>query len=285
MNNAIEIRGLCKHYKDFSLQDVSFNVPGGCIMGFIGENGAGKTTTLKSVLGLLHTDGGTISVLGRDPVAERAAVGREIGVVLDGSFFSPVMRTGDIDATMAHLHPDWDKELFASYCKRFALPGGKPYKAFSKGMIAKLMLATALSHHPKLLILDEATSGLDPVVRGEILDIFLEFIQDEEHSILLSSHITSDLEKVADYITFIHAGRIVFSKPMDDLREQYGVLKCARSRVNALTDAHVIGRHDSKFDAELLVDNLPEARRKNPDILAEPASLDDIMTFLAKGVQ
>lgn len=285
MNNAIEIRGLCKHYKDFSLQDVSFNVPGGCIMGFIGENGAGKTTTLKSVLGLLHTDGGTISVLGRDPVAERAAVGREIGVVLDGSFFSPVMRTGDINATMAHLHPDWDKELFASYCRRFALPEGKPYKAFSKGMTAKLMLATALSHHPKLLILDEATSGLDPVVRSEILDIFLEFIQDEEHSILLSSHITSDLEKVADYITFIHAGRIVFSKPMDDLREQYGVLKCARSRVEALTGANIIGRHDSKFDAELLVDNLPEARRKNPDVLAEPAALDDIMTFLAKGVQ
>lgn len=285
MNNAIEIRGLCKHYKDFSLQDVSFNVPGGCIMGFIGENGAGKTTTLKSVLGLLHTDGGTISVLGRDPVTERAAVGREIGVVLDGSFFSPVMRTGDINATMAHLHPDWDKELFASYCRRFALPEGKPYKAFSKGMIAKLMLATALSHHPKLLILDEATSGLDPVVRSEILDIFLEFIQDEEHSILLSSHITSDLEKVADYITFIHAGRIIFSKPMDDLREQYGVLKCARSRVETLTGAHIIGRHDSKFDAELLVDNLPEARRKNPDVLAEPASLDDIMTFLAKGVQ
>lgn len=285
MNNAIEIRGLCKHYKDFSLQDVSFNVPGGCIMGFIGENGAGKTTTLKSILGLLHTDGGTVSVLGRDPVAERAAVGRDLGVVLDGSFFSPVMRIGDINATMAHLHPDWDKELFASYCKRFALPEGKPYKNFSKGMIAKLMLATALSHHPKLLILDEATSGLDPVVRSEILDIFLEFIQDEEHTILLSSHITSDLEKVADYITFIHAGRIVFSEPMDDLREQYGVLKCARARVDALTNAHVIGRHDSKFDAELLVDNLPEARSKNPDVLAEPATLDDIMTFLAKGVQ
>ena len=285
MNNAIEIRGLCKHYKDFSLQDVSFNVPGGCIMGFIGENGAGKTTTLKSILGLLHTDGGTVSVLGRDPVAERASVGRDMGVVLDGSFFSPVMRSGDINATMAHLHPDWDKELFASYCKRFALPEGKPYKNFSKGMIAKLMLATALSHHPKLLILDEATSGLDPVVRSEILDIFLEFIQDEEHTILLSSHITSDLEKVADYITFIHAGRIVFSEPMDDLREQYGVLKCARARVDALAGAHVIGRHDSKFDAELLVDNLPEARSKNPDVLAEPATLDDIMTFLAKGVQ
>ncbi len=285
MENAIEIRGLCKHYGDFSLKDVSFHVPGGCIMGFIGENGAGKTTTIKSVLGLVHTDGGTVSVLGRDPVRERAAVGRELGVVLDGSFFSPLMRAKDISAVMARLHPDWDKELFASYCRRFSLPADKPYKKFSKGMTAKLTLATALSHRPKLLILDEATSGLDPVVRSEILDIFLEFIEDEEHTILMSSHITSDLEKVADYITFIHEGRIVFSKPRDELHEQYGVLKCARLRADALSGAHVIGRRDSKFDAELLVDNLPEARRHNADVLAEPASLDDIMTFLAKGVE
>lgn len=284
MDNAIEIRGLCKHYQDFSLQDVSFDVPGGCIMGFIGENGAGKTTTLKSILGLVRRDGGTVTVLGRDPVADRAAVGRELGVVLDGGFFSPAMRTGDISSVMARLHPDWDKALFASYCERFSLPAKKPFKDFSKGMTAKLMLATALSHRPKLLILDEATSGLDPVVRNEILDIFLEFIEDDEHTILLSSHITSDLEKVADYITFIHEGRIVFSKTKDELRERYGVLKCARSHADALEGAHVIGRRDSKFDAELLVDNLPEARRLHPDILAEPAALDDIMTFLAKGV-
>lgn len=285
MNNAIEIRGLCKHYKDFSLKDVSFDVPGGCIMGFIGENGAGKTTTLKSILGLVHRDGGSVTVLGRDPVADRAAVGRELGVVLDGSFFSPAMRTGDISSVMARLHPDWDKALFASYCERFALPGGKPFKEFSKGMTAKLTLATALAHRPKLLILDEATSGLDPVVRSEILDIFLEFIEDDEHTILLSSHITSDLEKVADYITFIHAGQIVFSEPMDELRERYGVLKCPRARANALDGVRVLGRRDSKFDAELLVDDLPAARRLYPDVLAEHAALDDIMTFLAKGVE
>ena len=284
MNNAIEIQGLCKHYGDFSIRDVSFNVPSGCIMGFIGENGAGKTTTIKSILGLLHMDKGTISVLGKNPVAERAAVGRNLGVVLDGSFFSPVMRAKDISAVMARLHPDWDKELFSAYCRSFSLPEDKPYKKFSKGMTAKLALATALSHHPKLLILDEATSGLDPVVRSEILDIFQEFIEDDEHTILLSSHITSDLEKVADYITFIHAGHIVFSKPRDELHERYGVLKCARARVDALNGVHVIGRRDSKFDAELLVDNLPETRRQNPDVLAEPATLDDIMTFLAKGV-
>lgn len=284
MDNAIEIRGLCKHYKDFSLRDVSFDVPRGCIMGFIGENGAGKTTTLKALLGLVRRDSGTVTVLGRDPVSDRAAVGRELGVVLDGSFFAPTMRTGDISAVMARLHPDWDKALFASYCERFALPGGKPFKQFSKGMTAKLMLAAALSHHPKLLILDEATSGLDPVVRSEMLDLFLEFIEEEDHTILLSSHITSDLEKAADYITFIHEGQIIFSKPMDTLRERYGVLKCEKARAGALDGVHVLGRRDSKFDAELLVDDLPAARRLYQDVLAEPASLDDIMTFFAKGV-
>ncbi len=240
MNSAIEVRGLCKHYRDFSLRDVSFTVPGGSIMGFIGENGAGKTTTIKSILGLLHTDGGSISVLGRDPVTDRRAIGQDIGVVLDGSFFY-------------------------------------------EGMRAKLALTTALAHHPKLLVLDEATSGLDPVVRSEMLDLFLEFIQDEEHSILLSSHITSDLEKVADYITFIHAGKIVFSKTKDDILEQYGVVKCEKARAAALDGAHILGRRDSKFDAELLVDNRPEVARLYPGILTEQATIDDIMTFFAKG--
>ena len=259
MNSAIEVRGLCKHYRDFSLRDVSFTVPGGSIMGFIGENGAGKTTTIKSILGLLHTDGGSISVLGRDPVTDRRAIGQDIGVVLDGSFFYEGMRAKDISAVMSRLHSRWDKESFASYCERFALPMEKPFKEFSKGMRAKLALTTALAHHPKLLVLDEATSGLDPVVRSEMLDLFLEFIQDEEHSILLSSHITSDLEKVADYITFIHAGKIVFSKTKDDILEQYGVVKCEKARAAALDGAHILGRRDSKFDAELLGTPLEEA--------------------------
>ena len=283
MNSAIEVRGLCKHYRDFSLRDVSFTVPGGSIMGFIGENGAGKTTTIKSILGLLHTDGGSISVLGRDPVTDRRAIGQDIGVVLDGSFFYEGMRAKDISAVMSRLHSRWDKESFASYCKRFALPMEKPFKEFSKGMRAKLALTTALAHHPKLLVLDEATSGLDPVVRSEMLDLFLEFIQDEEHSILLSSHITSDLEKVADYITFIHAGKIVFSKTKDDILEQYGVVKCEKARAAALDGALFLGRRVSNFDAELLVDNRPEVARLYPGILTEQATIDDIMTFFAKG--
>ena len=204
-------------------------------------------------------------------------------LVLDGSFFYEGMRAKDISAVMSRLHSRWDKESFASYCERFALPMEKPFKEFSKGMRAKLALTTALAHHPKLLVLDEATSGLDPVVRSEMLDLFLEFIQDEEHSILLSSHITSDLEKVADYITFIHAGKIVFSKTKDDILEQYGVVKCEKARAAALDGAHILGRRDSKFDAELLVDNRPEVARLYPGILTEQATIDDIMTFFAKG--
>ena len=283
MNSAIEVRGLCKHYRDFSLRDVSFTVPGGSIMGFIGENGAGKTTTIKSILGLLHTDGGSISVLGRDPVTDRRAIGQDIGVVLDGSFFYEGMRAKDISAVMSRLHSRWDKESFASYCERFALPMEKPFKEFSKGMRAKLALTTALAHHPKLLVLDEATSGLDPVVRNEMLDLFLEFIQDEQHSILLSSHITFDLEKVADYIVFIHEGQIVFELPKDEMLEKFAVVKCARGGQSALAAAHILGVQESRFDTQVLVDNAPEVRRANPGAVLEAARIDDIMTFFAKG--
>lgn len=169
MNSAIEVRGLCKHYRDFSLRDVSFTVPGGSIMGFIGENGAGKTTTIKSILGLLHTDGGSISVLGRDPVTDRRAIGQDIGVVLDGSFFYEGMRAKDISAVMSRLHGRWDKETFASYCNRFALPMEKPFKEFSKGMRAKLTLTTALAHHPQTAGAGRGHQRLDPVVRSEML--------------------------------------------------------------------------------------------------------------------
>ncbi len=281
MNNAIEIKGLCKYYKDFSLQDVTFSVPGGCIMGFIGENGAGKTTTLKALLGLIHIDSGTVQVLGKNPMTQRREINADIGAVMDGSFFYEGIHAKDIVPVMRHLHKNWDAALFADYCKRFSLPMDKTIKEYSKGMKAKLALAVALAHHPKLLILDEATSSLDPVVRSEMLDIFMEFISDEEHTILLSSHITSDLEKIADYITFIHQGRIVFTMPKDEMLETYGVVKCSKSDVEKLDSAHIVGRRDSKFDVELLIDNKQQVRKSFPSLLLEAASIDDIMTFFA----
>ena len=281
MNQAIEIKGLCKSYPGFALQNVSFSLPEGSIMGFIGENGAGKTTTIKSILGLIRPDAGEISVLGMNPAADRRRIGEQIGTVLDGSFFSETLRTGEISTVMSRLHPGWDRELFSGYCRRFSLPDSKPAKDFSKGMKAKLALATALAHRPRLLILDEATSGLDPVVRSEMLDLFLEFIEDETHSILLSSHITSDLEKIADYITFLHEGKIVFSLQKDEMAARYGVLKCGRADAAGLDPRHIAGKRESRFDCEFLVDNREDPAYRG--MLIEPASIDDIMTFFAKG--
>lgn len=283
MENSIEVRGLTKHYKDFSLDDVSFRVPQGSIVGFIGENGAGKTTTIKAILGLLNTDGGEITLLDQPVTRSSHLANAEVGVVMEGAFFSSTFNTAEIAGTMRLLHPNWDDALYWDYCRRFSLPEKKPYKDFSRGMRVKLSFATALAHRPRVLILDEATSGLDPVVRGEMLDLFLDFIQDEQHSILLSSHITSDLEKVADYIVFIHAGKIVFELSKDDMQERFAVVKCARGGQAALKGAHILGQRESRFDAEVLVDNAPETRRANPDVLMEPASIDDIMTFFAKG--
>ena len=236
----------------------------------------------STILGLLHTDGGSISVLGRDPVTDRRAIGQDIGVVLDGSFFYEGMRAKDISAVMSRPAQPMGQRVVRVVLQAVRPAHGKPFKEFSKGMRAKLALTTALAHHPKLLVLTRPPAA-DPVVRSEMLDLFLEFIQDEEHSILLSSHITSDLEKVADYITFIHAGKIVFSKTKDDILEQYGVVKCEKARAAALDGAHILGRRDSKFDAELLVDNRPEVARLYPGILTEQATIDDIMTFFAKG--
>ena len=217
MNSAIEVRGLCKHYRDFSLRDVSFTVPGGSIMGFIGENGAGKTTTIKSILGLLHTDGGSISVLGRDPVTDRRAIGQDIGVVLDGSFFYEGMRAKDISAVMSRLHSRWDKESFASYCKRFALPMEKPFKEFSKGMRAKLALTTALAHHPKLLVLDEPTAGLDPGERIRFRNLISRLAKGR--IILLATHIVSDVEYIAKEILLLRRGTLVMQGTPRELEQ------------------------------------------------------------------
>ena len=283
MTNSIEVQGLRKSYGDFSLRDINLTVPGGAIMGLIGENGAGKTTTIKCILNLIRRDEGTITLLGHDNQREERAAKLEIGVVLDECFFHDSLRPRDIDLILSRIYQGWDSALYQRYLSKFQLPERKFVKEFSRGMKMKLSLAAALSHRPKLLILDEATSGLDPIVRDEILDEFLGFIQDDDHAILISSHITSDLEKVADYITFIHAGKIVFSKTKDDILEQYGVVKCEKARAAALDGAHILGRRDSKFDAELLVDNRPEVARLYPGILTEQATIDDIMTFFAKG--
>lgn len=283
MENSIIVQGLEKYYPDFSLHSVSFNVPQGSIVGFIGENGAGKTTTIKAILGLVHADAGQITVLGQPVTRTSHAANAHVGVVMEGAFFSSTFNTAEVAGVMRLVHPSWDDALYWQLCRRFALPEKKPYKNFSRGMRVKLGFAAALAHRPSLLILDEATSGLDPVVRAEMLDLFLEFIQDEQHSILLSSHITSDLEKVADYIVFIHEGRIIFELSKDEMLEKFAVVKCARGAQASLVGAQVLGVQESRFDTQVMVGNAPEVRVKNPGVVMETAKIDDIMTFFSKG--
>ena len=225
MDTILTVSGLTKHYPGFTLDHVSFSVPGGSIMGLIGENGAGKSTTIKALLGLVRPDEGSAAFWGQD-LAAAPRLKEDLGVVFDGGSFYETLTPAQVGSILRHAYSQWDDGLYRSYLERFAVPAQKEIKGLSKGMKAKLSIAAALSHRPRLLILDEATSGLDPVMRDDILDVFLDFVQDEEHSILMSSHISADLEKVADYITFIHAGRVLFTRAKDELRYQWGVLRC-----------------------------------------------------------
>ena len=210
MNTALTITGLTKKYDNFTLDNISFSVPSGSIVGLIGENGAGKSTTVNSILGLIKKDGGKITILGQDIDDLDYTVKEKVGVVFDGSNFSEELTPIKLSKVLRDIYSSWDQSYFNDLLSQLDIPAAKKIKTFSKGMKMKLSIAAAFAHHPHLLILDEATSGLDPVVRDDILDMFLEFVQDEEHSILVSSHITSDLEKVADYIVFIHEGKMIF---------------------------------------------------------------------------
>ncbi len=272
-----------KSYGDFALENVSLTLPGGSIMGLIGENGAGKTTTIKCILNLVRRDAGSITLMGYDNLTQERQAKAEVGVVLDECFFHDTLRPRDIHTILSRVYQDWDRELFESYLKKFQLPEEKFIKEFSRGMKMKLSLAAALSHHPKLLILDEATAGLDPVVRDEILDEFLGFIQDEEHSILISSHITSDLEKVADYITYLHQGRVVLSEAKDVLQDNYGRVGCTASDLLAMDPGDVVRVRKGSYGCEALVRDRAAFHKKYPQMMVEPISLEDIMLLIGKG--
>ena len=277
MENAICIRGLCKHYEDFSLENLDLTVPTGTIVGFVGENGAGKTTTLKAIFGAIRTDGGSIEVLGcTDPDRLDKS---QIGVVMEDSFFYETLTPRQVNSIMKSLQPGWDSAEFARLLHDYQLPEKKLIKDMSKGMRMKFRLATALAHKPKLLILDEATSGLDPVVRGEVLDYLRDYIQDENHSVLMSSHITSDLEKVADSIAYLHKGRLLFQMERDELLEKYGVLRCSPEQLEVLDNRLKVATRETGFTCETLVNDAAAARRALPDALIDRASIEDIMQF------
>ncbi len=278
MANAIELKNLTKHYKGFTLGPVSLILPAGCIMGFIGENGAGKSTVIKCMLGLVRPNQGEIRLLGKDPQQERTVM-EDVGTVLDAGFFPPELKALELERVLKHMYKKWDSNSYRQYLQRFQLDEKRKISDYSRGMVMKLSLAAALAHHPKLLLLDEATSGLDPMVRDDILDILLDFIQDEEHSVFLSSHITGDLEKIADYIVFLHQGRIVINGEKDVLLDSCGVLKCVRNDLDTLDPSAVLGFRDGEFGTTALVQRslLPEKFQ------VEPATLDDIMLYNIKG--
>ena len=281
MNDALIISGLTKTYKDFMLNGVSFSVPCGSIVGLIGENGAGKSTTINAVLGLIQKEAGSICVLGKEQPDNE--IKEQIGVVFDGNNYPEIFSTRKLNRVMKDIYHSWEGHTFLNLLKKFSLPTDKPIKQFSKGMKMKLAIAVALSHNSKLLILDEATSGLDPVIRDDILDILLDFAQDETHSILISSHITTDLEKIADYIVFIHEGQVVFSKPKDELIEQYGIIKCGAAQFEALDKLDIIVYRKMDYEWQVLVADRAAMKKKYPKALIDSASIDEIMLLYVKG--
>ena len=281
MNHALTISGLTKTYPDFVLDHVSFTVPSGSIVGLIGENGAGKSTTIHAALGLIQKEAGHTAILGKEELD--AETREQIGVVFDGSNYPEILSPKKISRVMKHIYRSWDEPAYLRLLKQFSLPPDKPIRQFSKGMKMKLAITAALSHHSKLLILDEATSGLDPVIRDDILDMLLDFVQNEEHSILISSHITSDLEKIADYIVFIHEGKVVFSKPKDELTEQYGIIKCGAAQFDAIEKSDIIVSRKMDYEWQVLISDRDKMQKKYRDALIVPAAIDEIMLLYIKG--
>lgn len=283
MENILEIKNLCKKYKDFELKNINIELPKGMIMGLIGENGAGKTTTIRAILNLLNDTSGEIKIFGLDNKEYEKQIKEDIGVVLDDSFFSENMNPKDINKIMRNIYKNWDESVYIKYLDNFKLPSNQNIKEYSSGMKMKLKLAVALSHKAKLLILDEPTSGLDPIARNEILDVFQEFIQDENNSILVSSHITSDLEHIADYITFISDGNIIFCKSKDELLDNYGIVKCSEEQFKEIDQKDYINYKKSKYEYELLIEDRMEFKRKyNIQIIDKP-SIENIMLIYIKG--
>lgn len=284
MKNVVEINHAIKSYDTkFQLGEINLKIPSGSIVGLIGENGAGKTTLIKSILNILKLDSGEIKIFNKDCQKEENIIKEEIGAVLDNMFFPEILTPKDINICMKDIYKNWDRDLFNQYLEEFNLPKNKLIKTLSKGMRKKLEIATALSHHPKLLILDEPTSGLDPVARNEVLDIFQEFIKDENHTILLSTHITSDLENIADYIIFIDQGKIVLNNTRDEIIENYGILKCDQKELPKIDKEDIVRMKKNKYSNEILIKDKQKLSKKYKDFLIDKINLEELMILMIKG--
>ena len=277
--NAVEISGVTKKYDGFTLDNISFSIPKGCIMGFIGQNGAGKTTTIRSMLNITGIDSGEIKLLGLDHIKDETELKKRIAVVFDELPFHDIFTVKDMSRIFEGMYPGWDNDVYLKYIERFELPVKKKIGKFSKGMKMKLQIACALSHNAELLVMDEATTGIDPVVRDEILHIFMEYMQNGERSILMSSHITSDLEKIADMVTFIDKGRILLTGYRDEITEKHGILKCSKEKLAEIDPEDIVSIRTNSFGAEVMVSDSESAAYKYRDCVIDPAGLDDIMLY------
>ena len=280
LTNAIEIRGLTKHYKGFSLENLNLDLPAGCVLGLVGENGAGKSTTIRLIMDALERDGGTVSVLGMDNRSPEFLRRKEdVGVVLDETFVPEILTARQLGRIMAGTFRSWDQAVYEKWLTRLELPEGKKFKEYSRGMTMKLGIAAALSHNAKLLLLDEATGGLDPMVREELLEVFADFAAEEGHAVLLSSHIVSDLERICDYIAFLHKGKLALCEEKDVLLDKYGILKCSREQLANIPEEAVHGKRVGTYGVEALVEREFMPR----DAVVDRANLEDIILYMVKG--
>ena len=275
--NALELHGLEKHYPDFALGPIDLELPGGTVCGLIGENGAGKSTTIKLILDMIDREAGTVKLFGQEEITPLAKA--DIGVVLSGEGIPTCLTAEQVGKVMAGIYRNWDAGVYAGFCKRFELPAKKKYNEYSTGMKMKLCLAVALSHHPKLLLLDEATSGLDPVVRDELIDLLLDFVRDENHAILISSHIVSDLEKLCDTIAFLHKGKLLLCEDKDTLREEYALWHGTVAQLEELAPDVVVSQRVTPYGAEALVkrDGVPTGSALTP------VSIEELFVLMVKG--
>ncbi len=281
--NILEIKKLSKDYGDFVLDKISFFLPRGVIMGLIGENGAGKSTTINCILNETQKSGGEILIFGKDHIANEIEIKDKLGIVFDENHFPDIFTPEEIGKFMSGIYSGWEWPLYRQFLEKFELPKDKKIKEFSKGMKVKLAFAVALSHKAELLILDEATSGLDPIIRDDVLDMLIDFVQDESHSVLVSSHITSDLEKVADYITFIHKGKLIFTYDKDNLVDNYGIVSCGAAVFDTLDKSEIIAYRKEDYQFKVLVKDRNTAAKKYPNAIVSPSTIEEIMLFYVKG--
>ena len=281
MNNVLEINNITKDYKKFKIDNISFNLPKGYIMGFIGANGAGKTTTIKLILNMIKRESGEIKVFGLDNIREEENIKEQIGVVFDECYYLEDWTINDVEKAVSMFYKNWNSSIYEKYLKEFNLARDKKVKDLSRGMRMKLMIAVAFSHEAKLLILDEPTSGLDPVARDEFLDILRDYIEDEEKSVIFSSHITSDIEKIADYITYINNGKIIFTGEKDEFLEKYCIIKGGKEDITESQKKEIIGLRIHSTGFEGLIE-LKKAVGFSSKVIIEKASLDEIMIYMNK---